>query len=122
MGSTRQKKYSKLIQKDLSEIFQKEGKSIIGNIFATITDVEMTPDLGLARVYVSLMLAEDKIALINHINNNKSEMRKFLGNKIGKQVQRVPDLAFYLDDSAAYGEKMDAIFKKLDIPPENSES
>ncbi len=122
MGSTRQKKYSKLIQKDLSEIFQKEGKSIIGNIFATITDVEMTPDLGLARVYVSLMLAEDKIALINHINNNKSEIRKYLGNKIGKQVQRVPDLAFYLDDSAAYGEKMDAIFKKLDIPPENSES
>lgn len=119
MGSTRQKKYSKLIQKDLSEIFQKEGKSIIGNIFATITDVEMTPDLGLARVYVSLMLAEDKIALINHINNSKSEIRKYLGNKIGKQVQRVPDLAFYLDDSAAYGEKMDAIFKKLDIPPEN---
>ncbi len=117
--SKRQKQFSSLIQKDLSEIFQRNGSSFINSkAFVTVTQVKMSPDLGLARIYLSFMLSENKQALLEHIEMKKSEIRRLLGNRIGKVVRIVPDLAFYLDDSADYAARIDALLADLDIPPE----
>ncbi|WP_339903421.1 30S ribosome-binding factor RbfA, partial [uncultured Cyclobacterium sp.] len=115
MESKRQQKYSKLIQKELGEIFQKEGRPIVGKAMVTVTRVLMSPDLGLAKINLSFLLAEPA-ELIEKVDENKSQIRKFLGRRIGKSVRIIPELAFFLDESAAYAQHMDGVISKLDIP------
>lgn len=115
MESKRQQKYSKLIQKEIGEIFQKEAKHLLGSTFVTISGVSMSPDLGVAKIYLSFLLDKDKV-MFEKINEKKSEIRKHLGNRIGKSVRIVPELALFLDDSASYAQHMDKVISSLDIP------
>jgi ribosome-binding factor A len=117
MSSTRQQKYSKLIQKELSDIFQRDKRGILENTFVTIADVRVSADLGLAKVYISMLLAKEKQKTIDNINKHKSEIRKALGDRIGKQVRVIPELIFYLDEVEENAQKMDALIKSLNIPP-----
>ncbi len=121
MESTRQQKFSKLIQRDMSDIFQKESFSLFGGAMASVTVVRMSPDLGLAKIYVSFMLAKDADSLLDVIRNKTPYLRNLLGKKIKHQVRKIPELHFYLDDSANYASKMDQLFDKLNIPPAESE-
>ena len=59
-GSTRQQKFGRLIQKELSDIFQRDKRGILDNAFISISDVDMSPDLSVAKVFISMMLAKDK--------------------------------------------------------------
>lgn len=120
--SNRQLKVGKLIQKDLGDIFQKDAKGLFGRAFITVTAVKMTPDLAMAKVYLSFLMVEDQNQLIKDIHKKKSEIRKILGNKIGKQVRIVPDLTFYLDDTAAYASKIDELLSGLDIPKNDDDN
>ena len=117
MSTTRQLKYAGLIKKDLSEIFQRDVRHIIGKSFVTITGVEVSPDLGYAKIYISLMLVDDKPAFISMLEKHKKEFRKSLGNKIGKQVRIVPEISFFLDETQENARKMDEIIAVLVIPP-----
>jgi ribosome-binding factor A len=117
MESKRQLKFARQIQKDLSDIFQKEMRASLGSAFITITEVKMTPDLGIARTYLSFMLSKDKEGLLLDIREKTKQIRSILGNKIRHQVRIVPELEFYLDDTAEYAAKMDALINSLDIPP-----
>ena len=117
METKRQHKYSRLILKDIAEIFQKDFSHSFGNAFITITGVEVTPDLSIARVHVSILAAPDKQAVVDKIQEKKSAIRGELGRKIGKQVRIVPDLIFFLDDTEDRAERIDAIFDNLNIPP-----
>lgn len=119
--STRQQKYSKLIQKDLSDIFQKDKMGIFGGSFVTIADVRVTPDLSMAKVYLSMLMVKDKEAMLDKIRAGKSEIRKNLGNKIGKQVRIVPDLIFFIDEVEENALKIDKLIDSLDIPPAENE-
>ena len=119
-GTTRQNKFSRLIQKELSEIFQRDKKGILGNSFVTIADVKVSPDLGVAKIYISMMLAKDKQGTLEKINAHKKEIRKALGDKIGKQVRIVPELVFILDELEENAMRMDALIKSLNIPPDPS--
>lgn len=119
--STRQQKYAKLIQKDLSDIFQKDKMGVIGNNFVTIADVKVTPDLSIAKIYLSMMLVKDREDLLDRILAKKSEIRKILGNMIGKQVRIVPDLAFYIDEVEERASRIDNLIDSLDIPPADNE-
>jgi ribosome-binding factor A len=119
-GSTRQNKFSRLIQKELSDIFQRDKKGILGNTFVTVADVRVSPDLSLAKVYISMMLAKDKQATLNSIISHKKEIRKELGEKIGKQVRIIPDLNFYIDEVEENAMRMDALIKSLNIPPDTT--
>lgn len=119
--STRQQKYSKLIKKDLSDIFQKDKMGLFGNSFITIADVQVTPDLSIAKIYLSMMLVKDKESLLESITSRKSEIRKILGNLIGKQVRIVPDLQFFKDEVEEQASKIDQLIDSLDIPPAEDE-
>jgi len=117
-GTTRQQKYAKLIQKELSDIFQRDKRGILDNAFVTIADVRMNPDLSVAKVYISMLLAKEKERTLEKINRHKSEIRKALGDKIGKQVRIIPELIFYKDEVEENASRMDDLIKNLNIPPE----
>jgi ribosome-binding factor A len=120
-AGSRQKKYSSLLQKDLSEIFQKQMANAFGKAFITITDVEVSPDLSFAKVYLSLMLSDKPSETLEMIQERKSEIRKHLGNRIGKQVRIIPELAFFMDETLEQANRIDDILSKLDIPPKEDE-
>lgn len=120
-GTTRQQKYAKLLLKELSEIFQRDKKGILDNTFITIADVRVSTDLSIAKVYISMMLAKDKQKTLEKINLRKSEVRKELGNRIGKQVRIVPELIFYIDEVEENATRLDDLIKNLNIPPKKDE-
>ncbi|HAS46386.1 MAG TPA: 30S ribosome-binding factor RbfA [Microscillaceae bacterium] len=117
MESKRQQKFARLIQRDLADIFQKEVKHIFGKNFVTITGVRVTPDLGIAYVYMSILAAKDKQAVVDLAEENNKTIRQVLARKIKNQVRAIPELRFFLDDTSDYVEKMDQLFDNLNIPP-----
>ncbi len=113
MESKRQQKFSRLIQKELSEIFQRESNSLLPQSMITITKVRATPDLGIVRVFLSFFNSPDHVLAINTINAHNSEIRYNLGKRIKDQVRGVPQLEFFMDDTNEYVDKMDKIFKRI---------
>ena len=97
--STRQQKVARLVQKELGNLFLFDAKSLFGSVFISVTQVRISPDLGLAKVYLSVMNTDQAAQVVSDVQARKSEIRKMLGQKVGKQLRIVPDLAFYHDDS-----------------------
>ena len=120
-GTVRQQKYSKLILKELSDIFLKDKRGIIGNVFITIADVRMSPDLSVAKVYLSMTLAKDKKAVLGNIESHKSEIRKALGDRIRNQARIIPALVFFIDEIEENAQRMEELIKNLHIPKESKE-
>jgi ribosome-binding factor A len=117
MSSTRQQKYARLIQKELSDIFQRDKKGILENAFITIADVKVSADLSVAKIYISMFLAKEKEKVLEKINTRKSEIRKELGEKIGRQVRIIPDLVFFIDEVEENAQRIEDLIKSLNIPP-----
>ena len=107
MESKRQQRISKLLQKDLGEIFQVELRHLTRGAMVTVTKVHITPDLAIAKVYLSLFAANDKESLMKSIVKHASEIRGKLGNCIRHQLRAVPELHFYEDDSLDYIENIE---------------
>ncbi|WP_422355440.1 30S ribosome-binding factor RbfA [Roseivirga pacifica] len=117
-ASKRQLKFSKLIQKEISAILQSQFYSEFNGKLVSVTDVEMSPDLGLARIYISVFPISFSDDALNLINDKKSKVRGELGRKIGKQVRIVPELAFFLDATAENAQSIDKLLDSLEIPEE----
>lgn len=81
----------------------------------------MSPDLGVAKVYLSFFNVDDTDRMMHKINQAKGEVRKNLGNRIANQVRKIPELIFYYDDSAVYSSRIESILSDLDIPPAEDE-
>ncbi len=118
MNSQRQKKFSKLILQELANIFLKEANSRFGNVFITVTDTEVSPDLSVAKIHLSIMLSDKKEQILKKIKQDTKFIRTELAMKIKKQVRIIPNLVFFLDESADYAQKMDSIITSLNIPKE----
>ena len=119
--STRQKKFSRLIQREIGEILLEDRKGILNNKMVSIVQVKMSPDLAIAKIYLSMMLEQEKERILENINNRKSEIRKILGNKIGKQVRVVPELIFFIDTVEEDATRIENLIDSLEIPPEPGE-
>ena len=117
MDTKRQQKFGRQIQKDLSDIFQKEFKEIFGKGMVTVTEVKISPDLSVARCYLSFLLIDDREAVMDELEIRNKAIRNALANRIRKQVRIIPNLVFFLDDTAAYAAKIEALFEGLVIPP-----
>lgn len=113
----RQHKYGRQIQKDLSEIFQRDTQHYFGHSLVTVTAVEMSPDLGFAKIFLSVFPIQNTEDVFFNLNEKKSEIRKHLGNRIGKQVRVIPELAFFHDDTEERASRMDQLIDGLNIPP-----
>ncbi|GHT41549.1 ribosome-binding factor A [Bacteroidia bacterium] len=111
MDGKRLQKIDRQIQKDLSEIFLLQTKQMPG-IMVSVTSVRMSPDLSVARVYLSIFPSPKGKEILENINGNKKSIRYDLGTRIGKQVRRIPELAFFLDDSIDYLENIDQLLNQ----------
>lgn len=112
METTRQKKISGILQNDLTSILQKLLKSVGKNsVISSITKVKVSPDLSIAKVYVSVFPINQSAVIFELIELNKSSIRNSLGMLIKNQVRRVPVLTFYLDDSLEYINKIENALK-----------
>lgn len=122
MESKRQHKFSRQIQKDISEVFQKDPKHFFGNSLVTITKVDVAIDLSLAKIYFSVLPVEKGQDVIDRLDEHKSEVRKKLGNLIGKRIRKIPELAFFMDEIEEQAAYMDRLIDSLHIPPATPDS
>lgn len=109
MESTRQKKISRLLQKECAEMFQKELRELTLNTMLSITIARVSSDLSIVKFYISVFPSEKTEAVLKNINDNKVRIRYTLGQRIGKQLRIVPEPAFYIDDSLDYLEHIDKL-------------
>lgn len=112
MDSTRQLKVARLIQKEVADIFLREGKNYFGSALITVTGVRISPDMSFAKIYLSLYGTKDRNALLTLIKENVPEIRKKLGQRIGKQVRIIPEINFYIDDSMDYAARINELLNK----------
>jgi ribosome-binding factor A len=112
MESTRQLKVARMIQKDLGELFQRDGSSWFTGALVSVTKVRISADLSSARVYLSVFGTNEKEKVMNDIKTYSPEIRKKLGLKAGRQLRVVPTLTFFLDDSVDYAAHIDELLKK----------
>ncbi|MEL7585816.1 MAG: 30S ribosome-binding factor RbfA [Prolixibacteraceae bacterium] len=111
MESTRQQKINRLLQKELAGIFQRESKTMFMGAMISVTVVRVTPDLSMARAYVSIFPGDNKKEVLKAIRIANPKIRGILGRLIGKQMRVVPELEFYIDDSLDYIENIDRLLK-----------
>ena len=102
MSSIRQEKIASLIKQELSIIFQQKSSMRFDGYFITVTLVRMSPDLGVAKVFLSFKAVKDVDVALRKVKKEATWTRKTLASIIGKQVRRVPELHFYIDDSLDY--------------------
>jgi len=98
-----------LIQKELSEIFLSESKSLFSGAMVTITVVRVSPDLNHAKVYLSIFTTGDNEEFIAKIKSKSKYIRHLLGKRIKNQVKKIPELVFFTDDSLDHFDKIDKL-------------
>lgn len=110
--STRQLKVSREIQRDLAEIIRVKGMAAFGGAMITVSGVKISPDLSVAKVYLSIFPSEKAGSVMEEIRLMGKSLRGELGRKMSKQLRIIPELNFYIDDSLDYVEKIDSLLKK----------
>lgn len=110
--SKRQIQVAGIIQKELAKVLQFKFNGLVPGRLLTITGVKMTPDLGLAKIYISIFPSTNGQDIVKEINKNVSKIRYELGNAIRNDVRRVPELIFYLDDSFDQVERIENALKE----------
>lgn len=112
MSTIRQEKINNLLKRELATIFQRESRNLFEGRFITVTQVRISSDLGVAKVYLSFMATKDSAADLRMVESQNWKVRKLLGEKVGKQLRRVPELQFFIDDTLDYLDEIDKILKK----------
>mgnify|MGYP006327764371 FL=1 len=111
METTRQNKIARLIQKDLSNIFQAQTRQT-RNLLVSVSVVRVSPDLSVAKAYLSVFPSERAQEVLQNINDHASEVRFELGRLERHQLRIIPELRFFLDDSLDYVEHIDELLNK----------
>jgi len=109
--NTRQHKISKQIQKDMAEILRPHALSIAPGRMLTVTEVNITPDLGLTRIHISIFPSQKGNEYIEMLNNSKNQYRNELGKRLRHHLKKIPEILFVLDDSLDYIENIDNLLK-----------
>ena len=109
--STRQLKVAREIQKDMAEILRSKGMAAFGGAMVTVSEIRVSPDLSLAKTYVSIFPSAKAEEVMKILNENVKAYRGELGHLVGKQFRIVPEIDFYLDSSLDYAEHIDQLLK-----------
>ena len=110
--STRQLKVAKEIQKVMAEIIRSKGMGAFGGALVSVSGVKISPDLSVAKIYVSIFPSDKAEAIMGVLEENNRALRGELGGKVGKQLRIVPEIAFFLDSSLDYVEHIEELLKK----------
>lgn len=102
--TNRQRKNNRLLQKELSSYFLslKRREEVDLNVIITVTSVQVTADLMSAKIYLSIYPDQKSSGIVQNLQKNKATIRYELGKRFGSSVRRIPDLAFYIDDSLSH--------------------
>jgi len=111
MDSIRQNKVARLIQRDLSGMFQQECKAFAQGAMLSVTTVRVSPDLSYAKIYISIFPSDRVEIVMKSLEEHNKTIRFLLGKKVGKQMRIIPELRFFVDDSLDYIDKIDALLK-----------
>ena len=109
---TRQLKVAREIQRDLAEIIRGKGMAFFGGAMITVSEVRMSPDLSIAKVYVSIFPSEKQAPVMGILADNNRLLRGELGHEVGKQLRIVPELDFYLDTTLDYAQHIEELLGK----------
>jgi len=110
METTRQQKISRMLQKELGEIFLLYAREIQGTLI-TVTAVRISPDLGIARTHLSIFPSDKSAAVLAKVQEDRSSIRFDLGKRVRHQLRIVPELFFHVDDSLDYLENIDNLLR-----------
>lgn len=110
--STRQNKVSRLIQREMADIFLKLNKTRYQGKLITVSMVRVTRDIGIARTYLSIYPSEYAKEILSEVQQNNKSIRGDLGRRVGKSLRIIPELEFYIDDSLDYIEHIDKLLDK----------
>ncbi len=114
METIRQKQVGELIKRHFSMVLQAEGSYIYGaEVLVSVTSVKMTPDFSLAKIYLSVFNTDNKQATILEMEDQIIRLKQSLVARIRKQIRRIPDIAFYLDDTIDEMYRIDALINRL---------
>jgi ribosome-binding factor A len=108
MEGTRINKIERLLQKELSELFRRQTAIMRGTL-VSVSSVRVSPDLSMAKIYLSIFPSEKTQEIMNSIEKNKKSIRYDLGQIVRMQLRRIPELVFYIDDSLDYVEHIDKL-------------
>jgi len=111
-ASTRQLKVAREIQKDLAEIIRSKGMAAFGGALVTVSEVRVSPDLSVAKVFVSIFPSEKQEPVMQILEENNKALRGELGRVVAKQFRIVPELIFLLDTTLDYAEHIEELLKK----------
>lgn len=111
MQETRQARISRLLQKELADIFQRQTRMMRG-VLVSVTRVKISPDLSICTAYLSVFPSDKGEELLENIRGNEKSVRYELGTRVRNQLRIIPELRFFLDDSLDYLEKIDGLLKK----------
>lgn len=111
-ASTRQLKVAREIQKDLAEIIRSKGMAVFGGAMVTVSEVRISPDLSVAKTYVSIFPSSKSGEVMNILQESIKEYRGELGRRVGRQLRIVPEIVFYLDSTLDYAEHIEELLKK----------
>ena len=111
MQETRQNKIARLLQKELSQIFQEQTRSLHG-VMVTVTRVKISPDLSICTAYLSIFPSEKGEEMLNNITTHEKQIRYELGTRVRYQLRIIPELRFFIDDSLDYIDRIDELLKK----------
>lgn len=120
MNSRRQQKVNRLLLKEISDFFQRNAHFANGGLI-TVTDVSITSDLSVARVYLSIIGTKNPSEAIDKIIAHTSMIRGEIGTLLRNQLRKIPEFHFFHDESAEYAQNIGKIIDNLDIPPEESD-
>lgn len=110
MQETRQNRISRLLQKELSLIFQSQTRMMHG-VMVSVTRVKVSPDLSICTAYLSIFPSEKGEEILKNIKSNDKQIRYELGTRVRNQLRIIPELRFFIDDSLDYLERIDELLK-----------
>ena len=111
-ASTRQLKVARELQRDLAEIIRGKGMAMFAGSLITVSEVRISPDLSIAKVFVSIFPSDKAQQVLEILEDNKKAIRGELGRKVASQLRIVPEFSFMLDSSLDYAEHIDELLKK----------
>jgi ribosome-binding factor A len=114
VSGIRQKQIAEMIRRHFSIVLQDQGSYLFDSQpLVTVTAVRMTPDMGLAKIYLSVYNTDNKQAVILQMQEEKSRLKQSLGLRLRKHMRRIPDIDFYLDDTLDEMYRLNDLFDKL---------
>ena len=121
MDTQRQQKFAKLIQKDLSDIFQKDIPAAPQGGLATVNHVRVSPDLAVASIYISFMGNVNKDEALKNLDDKNKAIRNELAKRIRNQARVIPELRFYIDNTGEEADRIEKLINSLNIPKASPE-